>query len=83
MDGGFIGERRSLSTGLPILSTEPLTAGERATIESLAHAYVHLQARLEGAQRTSTVAAALDALHLLGELGLLAEQAAAALGRNR
>lgn len=83
MDGSFIGGRRSPCTGLPILATEPLNATERSMMDCLAAAYVHLQARLEGAQRTGTVAAGLDALQLLGELGRMAEQAAATLGRGR
>lgn len=75
--------RRSPCAGLPLLATEPLTAVERSALETLALAYVHLQARLEEALRRGTVCAGLDAVAAIAELGRLADQTTPLLGRGR
>lgn len=79
---GHNGERRSPSTGLPILSTEPLTSAERQQLERLARLMRTGAELIETAVVVGRVDIALEALHRLDVTDLVA-QVTVQLGRNR
>lgn len=80
-------ERRSPATGLPILSTEPLTAAEREEVRAVIRRYdaaAHELAFLLGFGQPARVDQTLDALQrAAASTDGSALKAALALGRNR
>lgn len=75
--------RPSPSAGLPLVSTAPLSAAERAALRDLARALRVTADRVDDALAADRVALALDACTLVGELGTVAARAAAVIGSGR
>ena len=78
---GHICERRS--SGLPILSTEPLTAPERDLLRGLARQHKLAVDLLNEAIDRDRVDGALESLEMCSTLVLLVQQAKIRMGGNR
>jgi antitoxin (DNA-binding transcriptional repressor) of toxin-antitoxin stability system len=70
-------------TGLPIASIEPLTAKEREALRDLARALRLSADRVDEALETGRVDRGMEACNFVGELGTIAQRAAAVLGSGR
>lgn len=76
-------ERRSPTTGLPILSTEPLTAAERDMLRRLDRALRLAADRVAEAIERGRVEHGLEALQIIDSVSITARQTAVALGSRR
>lgn len=80
------GWRRAVPTsagGLPIVSTEPLTAAERESLHQLGRALRLAADRVDEAVATNRVAHGLEACALAGDAGLTARRVGVTLGSRR
>lgn len=77
-------ERRSPPAGLPLFSTEKITAAEDARLGELAWTFRLVAERIDEVRREpATVARALEAANLADRVGQVAGAIAATLGTRR
>ena len=86
-DDRALGERRSAErsalTGLPIVSTQPLSPAERDALRQLGRALRLAADRVDDAVAAGRVAHGLEACALAGDVGLTARRLGVTLGGKR